>query len=1099
VERARAALEHYEHTLLRALRDGNATEHTHRPALKTLLETLGDKVVATNEPKRIACGAPDYVIAHKTLHGPLTIGYVEAKDIGVSLKVAERSDQLRRYLSSLDNLILTDYLEFRWYLQGKHQLWARLADVQGHHFVKEPGGSEAVLRLLRSFLAHHAEPVSRPQQLAERMARLTHLLRDLIANAFETETASQNLLDLRAAFSEVLIPDLTVQQFADMFAQTLAYGLFAARINHTGAAPFRRQDAAREIPKTNPFLRRLFSTIAGPELDDEPFVGFVDDLAQLLADSDMEAILKDFGTRTRQQDPVVHFYETFLAAYDPLLRETRGVYYTPEPVVSYIVRSVHWLLKSRFALLKGLTDSSQVVYRPRGENDRERRAHRVLVLDPACGTGTFLYAIVDHIRDEFRRQNNAGKWAGYVHEHLLPRLFGFELLMAPYAVAHLKLGMQLAAFDLPAEERLDWSYSLESGERLQIFLTNSLQEAQKRSELLIGRYISDEANAAAEIKRELPIMVILGNPPYSGHSANKGAWITRLIRDYAKTEPGARKLAQAKWLQDDYVKFIRFGQWRIEQTGAGVLAFITNHAYLDSPTFPGMRYQLMNTFSEIYVLDLHGNARKGEKTPDGGDDENVFDIEQGVAISLFIKEPGKEGLAKVYRADVWGGREQKYDWLMDHDVENCQWTELTPDAPSYMFALEDARLKDEYERYWSVAEIMGENGAPAPGIVTTHDQFAISWSAAEAEDKVRRFLNTRSEEEARGLWKLCSQAQWNYQRAKKELADGQWKDWIKPILYRPFDQRWTVFDRNVAVHRRERVMRHMLSGQDLALITSQMTKGESFAHALVTRTISEVICISPKTSNNGFVFPLYLYPSNNDAENRMDLYGDGATEALGRQPNIAPRFVREVKDRLGLAFIPEGRGDLVTTFGPEDLLAYVYAVLYCPSYRSRYASVLRHDFPRIPLTTSLELFRRLATMGTRLVLLHLFEAPEALQPSTNYPVPGTNVVEPGHPRYLAPGARDPLSGNQLDAGRVYISSDKPKLKKRGQYFSGISPEVWSFRVGGYQVCEKWLKDRRGRVLSPADIDHYDEIVGVLAKTIELMTEIDSTIVEWPMR
>jgi hypothetical protein len=544
---------------------------------------------------------------------------------------------LRRYLTSLDNLILTDYLEFRWYLKGKRQLRARLASLQDGRFVKERKGWGPVLHLIQSFLAHQPEPVSRPRQLAERMARLTHLIRDLVVASFETRTASQNLLDLREAFSEVLIPDLAVPQFADMFSQTLAYGLFAARINHTDSARFQRKDASREIPRTNPFLRRLFSTIAGPELDDEPFVGFVDDLAQLLADSDMDAILKDFGTNTRRRDPVVHFYETFLAAYDPRLREARGVYYTPEPVVSYIVRSVDGLLQSRFAVARGLSDSSQTFYKSNDENGQQKRTHRVLILDPACGTGTFLYKVIDLIREGFHQQNNAGKWPGYVHEHLLPRLFGFELLMAPYAVAHLKLGMQLTALDLPIEERPDWSYTPEASERLSVFLTNSLEAAQKRSELLIGRYISDEANAAAEIKRDLPIMVVLGNPPYSGHSANKGEWITGLVRDYANKEPGARRLAQAKWLQDDYVKFIRFGQWRISQTGAGILAFITNHAYLDSPTFPGMRRHLMETFSEIYLLDLHGDARRGDRAPDGGQDENVFDIEQGVAIGLFIK------------------------------------------------------------------------------------------------------------------------------------------------------------------------------------------------------------------------------------------------------------------------------------------------------------------------------------------------------------------------------------------------------------------------------------------------------------------------------
>jgi hypothetical protein len=294
-------------------------------------------------------------------------------------------------------------------------------------------------------------------------------------------------------------------------------------------------------------------------------------------------------------------------------------------------------------------------------------------------------------------------------------------------------------------------------------------------------------------------------------------------------------------------------------------------------------------------------------------------------------------------------------------------------------------------------------------------------------------------------------------------------------------------------------MRHMLGGRNLGLITSQMTKGESFAHALVTRVISEVICLSPKTSNNGFLFPLYLYPSTEETTGRLELFGDEGTQVGARRPNIAPAFIAEVERRLGLVFVVEGRGDLVGTFGPEDLLAYIYAVLHSPTYRSRYESVLRRDFPRVPLTSSLELFRKLVAVGTQLTLLHLLETPEGVQSSISYPVPGRNVIEPGHPRYLAPGEADPATSTPLQAGRVYISGDKPKAKERGQYFDGIPPDVWSFHIGGYQVCEKWLKDRRGRVLSPDEIDHYGNVISVLVQTIHHAAEIDSAIAEWPIR
>jgi len=659
------------------LRSGLATEHSYRPALKELIEALGPGVTATNDPKRVACGAPDYVVSRDTGHGPLTIGYVETKDIGVSLDETERSEQLRRYLPSLDNLLLTDYLEFRWYVGGERRLTARLGSwerTRGGRLVIDQAGMVAVVSLLRDFLARQPEPIRTPRDLAQRMARLTHLIRDIIVQSFATGSESDELKDLRSAFTEVLIPDLPIPQFADMFAQTLSYGLFAARINHTGSTPFRRQDAAREIPRTNPFLRRLFNTITGPDVDDEPFIGFVDDLAQLLAQTDMALVLADFGKRTRQEDPVVHFYETFLAAYDPKLRESRGVYYTPEPVVSYIVRSVDHLLRERFGCADGLADTGDVTHQRTNAAGRSivERMPRVQILDPACGTATFLYAVTDHIRQHFMQQRQAGLWSGYVRSQLLPRIHGFELLIAPYAVAHLKLGMQLAGLDLPESQRKDWAYTFTGDERLGVYLTNTLEQALKKSELLVGRYISEEANAAADIKRDKPILVVLGNPPYSGNSANKGDWIERLVRDYYAVDGKPLGERNPKWLQDDYVKFLRFGQWRIQQTGSGILAFITNHGYLDNPTFRGMRQQLMETFTDIYILNLHGNSKKRELPPEGGRDENVFDIQQGVAIGVFVKEVGKNGPANVHHADLWGPRENKYVWLGQQSVNTTK-------------------------------------------------------------------------------------------------------------------------------------------------------------------------------------------------------------------------------------------------------------------------------------------------------------------------------------------------------------------------------------------------------------------------------------------
>lgn len=942
----------------------------------------------------------------------------------------------------------------------------------------------------------------------------------MIVNALAADDASTMLRDLRQAFEQTLVPDQSAEEFADMFAQTLAYGLFAARCNHTGSAPFRRLGAAAEIPKTNPFLRLLFNTITGPELDDEPYAGFVDDLAQLLADTDMKAVLDDFGRRSGREDPVIHFYETFLAAYDAKLRKVRGVYYTPEPVVSYIVRSVDHLLKTRFKCPAGLADTART----------EDGQPRVLVLDPACGTGTFLYAVVDHIREAFRQQGNAGMWSGFVREHLLPRLFGFELLMGAYAVAHFKLGMQLAAQDLP-DGRATWTYDFAGDDRLGVYLTNTLEEAVRRSDMLMARYISDEANAAVNVKRDLPIMVVLGNPPYAGHSANASwrlervsrpgarermrrvpTWIGDRLQTYYEVDGQPLGERNPKWLQDDYVKFIRFGQWRIEKTGAGVLAFITNHGYLDNPTFRGMRQQLMQTFTDIYVLDLHGNARKREQAPDGGPDDNVFDIEQGVAIGLFVKAPGQDGPARVHHAELWGEREGKYDWLDQSDVKTTDWTTLAPQSPFYLFVPQNVDLRAEYEDGWKITEAMPVNSL---GVTTARDRLTIHWTDDDLKRTVEDFAALPTEE-AREKYSLRRDARdWKVALAQADLHDHPDSEkHISSILYRPFDTRITYYtgrSRGFMCMPRSEVMHHMLAGKNVGISTIRSVEiGRGFEHVFCSRDLIQLHTVSIKEVN--YLFPLWRYPEPDEPavteDGKNEQLSMGIRKEIGQKepsPNFSDAFVRDVCNRLNGQWVADGRpeheppsSDDPFEIAPEDLFHYIYAVLHAPTYRSRYAEFLRIDFPRIPLTGDRALFRTLAAKGTELVALHLLEAPALATSTVQYPVPGEHLVEKGHPRYLAPGDPDPTTGDPLTAGRVYISRDMPRRGQHGQYFAGIPPEVWAFHVGGYQVCDKWLKDRRGRTLTYDDIEHYGRIVTALQQTIRLMSEIDAAIPAWPL-
>ena len=630
----------YMRAVRKELRSGQATEHSYRPALKTLIEALGPPgIQAVNEPTQGEYGAPDFIVHQNGV----PVGHVECKNIGADLDEVEQSAQLQRYRDALPNLILTDYVEFRWYADDVRQATARLTSQGDKKLKIVPGTTLPVGALWESFFTADGLSITNPAELAQRMAGKAHLLREHIRGLIEEDdVGAASLSQLLESYREVLISQLSPDQFADLQAQTVAYGLFAARWLHQGApVDFTRQSAI--FAQTTPFLQDVFIRVAGPTADPR-ITWIVDDLARLLARADMTAILEGFGERTWQQDPIIHFYEDFLAAYDPQLKEQRGVFYTPEPVVSYIVRSVDKILREEFRLTGGLANTSTTTANDTADAQAK---HRVLILDPAVGTGSFLREVVSTIRSTLAERGRGGAWQQYVSEHLLPRLFGFELMMAPYAIAHLKLAMEIE--DDPRQ------FLFLPNRHLNIFLTNALEEAhESASGPAFAVEVAREARQADAVKRDRPVMVVIGNPPYSGESANHGDWIRDLLRGRVDGSPASyfhvdgKPLGERnpKWLNDDYVKFIRFAQWRIEQTGEGVLGFVTNHSYLDSPTFRGMRESLLDTFDKIYVLDLHGNSRKKEQAPDGEADENVFDIQQGVAIALFVKRRQGDGTGR---------------------------------------------------------------------------------------------------------------------------------------------------------------------------------------------------------------------------------------------------------------------------------------------------------------------------------------------------------------------------------------------------------------------------------------------------------------------
>lgn len=1019
-------------------KSGSATEHTYRSALEFLFENIESDISAINEPKRVKCGAPDFIIERKGV----TIGHAEAKDLDVDLRHMKdaNAEQKERYLRALPNLIYTNCLDFDFYRDGELVASISIGDfLMG--IQPKPENFEALEHQLRDFLAQRPQTITSAKKLAQMMAGKALLIKDVLGRTLrEDEDLQTELSTQYRIFKEDLIHDITPEDFADIYAETVAYGMFAARLHDDTTADFSRQEALERLPKTYPFLRNLFAYIAGPNLDDR-IRWIIDELADVFQACDLHELMADFGMLTGRNDPFLHFYETFLAAYNPKKRKARGVWYTPEPVVNFIVRAVDQVLQTEFGLPLGLADTSKItVDWETGQTDRKGRpltikkeVHRVQILDPATGTGTFLAEVIKQIAPKVKGMAE-GMWSAYVEKDLIPRLHGFELLMASYAMCHMKLDMVLT----------DLGYKPSANPpRMSVYLTNSLEEGEPANQTLpFAQWLSNEVKQANAIKRDMPIMCVIGNPPYSGISQNMGDWIVNLIEDY-KYVDGEHFGERKHWLHDDYVKFIRLAEHLIARNGEGVLGFITNHGYLDNPTFRGMRWHLMQTFDKIYVFDLHGNANKGEVSPDGTADQNVFDIQQGVALFIGIKKNKVvPGPADVFHGEIWGARENKYQALFTDEYTAAAATEVKAAEPQYAFVPRNLHKADEYLEGFGLGELMAEN---VSGIVTMGDDFAISQTSSammkKLEDLLRHEYTAQTFKARYSLGKNYSQ--WIIGN-KPTLAKAQ----ITPvhIAYRPFDIRWTCFDSRILWRRRERIMRHYMGHPNIGLLVTKALRDASFAHSFVTTTISEAIFLSGVTASNAMNLPLYLYPSEQDLDQT-------------RRVNFDPAIYAKIRE----AASDDGRGE------PDELAVfdYIYGVLYCPAYRETYKEFLKIDFPRIPYPPSPEVFRDVSEKGGQLRRLHLME-PEAVGEAP-YPFrgEGDNVVDKP--------VRD-------DAGRVRIN--------KTQYFENVPEIAWNFWIGGYQPAQKWLKDRKGRALSFDDVLHYQRIIKILGETDRIMKTIE---------
>ena len=979
--------------------------------LKGIFETINVKRI-DHDARAKQGNKPDFVV----INYDVPILYIEAKDIGVSLDKVEKSEQMARYYGYA-NLVLTDYVEFRFYRNGlRYEEPIKIAhyDLKHRIITPLPENYNHVAKTLLDFTQKHKEPIRSGEHLSKIMGGKAQRIRDNIKQFLSIQSERNvEIARIYETFKKLLVHDLSKDAFADMYAQTLVYGLFVARYHDSTPETFSRQEARDLVPASNPLLRHFFDHIVGPNFD-KRLEYIVNELCAVFSHANVHELMKQYfqnglwGNTHEGPDPVIHFYEDFLKEYDPELRKKLGAFYTPLPVVRFIVRSVDHLLEKDFGLAPGLADTSKL----------DNGIHRVQILDPAVGTGTFISAIIRIIYKRLLDDGQKGRWPTYVHHDLLPRLHGFELMMAPYTIAHLKLSM---AF----KETGFWNFH----RRLGIYLTNSLEEGSQQTEILtsfgLAESIAQESKEAEVIKNKTPIMVVIGNPPYSVSSSNKGKWILDLIKDYKKNL-NERKIN----LDDDYIKFIRFAEHFVEKNKSGIVAMITNNSFIDGITHRQMRKHLLETFDAIYILDLHGNSKKKEKAPDGGEDKNVFDIQQGVAISIFVRKASEEKpLGDVYHSEIYGKRKEKFQSLDESDIQNIKWKKLDYSDPNYYFVPKDFSLEEEYNNGFRVDELFGSGSS---GIESAKDDFIVKFSDKEALD-LNDFIEVHSEEEITKKYNLNSEKASQVKNDYKNIIRGGTK-----LLYRPFDIRYTLYSsksNGVWFRPKAEVMKHLFK-DNLSLLTCRQQTSFDFQHIFIANTIVERCAVSLQTGEVSYAFPLYLYDED---QNKIS--------------NLLKEIVDEIEKITGQ----------VT---PENIFDYIYAVLHSPSYREKYKAFLKIDFPRVPYPKDKESFKKLVAFGTELRLLHLLESPKVNKFITIYPVAGSDMVE----------------NLSYKNEKVIINAE--------QYFGNVPELAWNFYIGGYQPAQKWLKDRKGRTLTNADIEHYQKIIVALVETDRIMKEID---------
>lgn len=932
-----------------------------------------------------------------------------------------------------------------------------------------------------AFSLRHREVITTSKELSLRLARLARDIRDRIRAALSIETEKGPLTQLMKAFQAALVHDLDDVGFADMYAQTIAYGLLSARI----ADPTKKtaDDFAAHM-RTNPFLRELMETFlhvggrrgksGGPGIDFDELG--VSEVVELLDHAKMDAVVRDFGDRNPQEDPVIHFYELFLTEYDATRRMQRGVFYTPRPVVSYIVRTIDELLRLEFGLADGLADTSTWEEVLGARDDLElpdgcaASDPFVQILDPATGTGTFLVETIDVIHTtmtgKWRSKGHSQKqvaalWNGYVTEDLLPRLHGYELMMAPYAIGHMKIGLKL----------YETGYRFGGLERARLYLTNALGEAQDWDGSLAFAVpaLAHEAEAVSDVKRRSFFTVIMGNPPYSVTSMNKNDYIDRLMGDYKKHVRGEQGLVA---LADDYLKFIRLSQELLRRSGCGIWGMITNRGYLAGIIHRGVRKELTLQYQPLYVADLHGDTNIGEAPPSGSANENVFDIQQGVAISIGVA-PASRSSPNVSHVDCWGTRTEKYQALQTASPVSSAWKSLQPEQPEWLFVPFDDAHISEYQAYPSLADLMPANSC---GVKTHRDRLVIDTSRERLIERIHDVATEPDIDVLRARYGVKDTAHWTLMDAKAKIGESEVAAHVRRITYRPFDIRWIYYNPAIIEKGDSKypTLRHMLHHNRAILASRIQAKGAwSAIHA--TRFLAEMK--TAEASRSCTVFPLYL---SDDAEGET-----GGTLGFEQLPcNLSGEAVSALL--RGIEAETPGAGMSV---GADEIFNYTYAVLHSCGYRERYASFLTRDFPRVPPPARIALLQDLAGIGAELLSLHLLESD--VQHDLSY-------VGPEQPEVGRVGWSEGCVW--LDARKTLAREGHRATSPGTMGFHNVPKTAWDFDIGGYQVCHKWLKDRKGQRLSEEDLNHYGRVVGAIEETIRLMSDIEEVISRhggWP--